>query len=67
MLILLQRGVVLAFDQGLDEEREPVCNRIPRSVQCGRASVCATQLMCCVRRNFYARASTAGSRSTAPS
>lgn len=31
VLLLLQRGIVLAFDQGLDDEREPVCIRIPRT------------------------------------
>lgn len=32
-LLLLHCGIVLAYDQGLDEEREPVCTRSPRSVQ----------------------------------
>jgi len=32
-LLLLHCGIVLAFDQGLDEEREPVRIRTPRSVQ----------------------------------
>jgi hypothetical protein len=32
-LLLLHCGIVLAYDQGLDEEREPVCTRTPRSVQ----------------------------------
>ena len=31
-LLLLHCGIVLAYDQGLDEEREPVCTRSPRSV-----------------------------------
>ena len=44
-LLLVHCGIVLAFDQGLDEEREPVCTRTPRSVQSdGRASVAATPL-----------------------